>query len=972
TMFQSLTGRLPVETKKISSIAYNILNALPEPPSKYNPEVSKDIDQIIISLLRRDPKERTQTAKELINQLETVVSTDQHGSTSSNNITVSIPNLFGRDEEMDCLFEQFENSKSSPCSVVLSGPFGIGKSRLAEEFAIKAQLGGSIVLRAHGVSSSIPEPLLGLRQLFWHLQYFSAFDVIDKNSDEFISLASMNQAMMNKYKIKTINVKAGDSDRLEAFKTVMGVLSSTHRIIVLFDDFDHVDKETLEMCASLTTSLKRNFMLVLTSDDMESTEISPSLGKKNHSIDLSPIGDIEGFIKSALDVDDVPKSLVESVTNNTGGVPMLILDQLRSDVVSGSLQNIDHCVIFLPEKTKSIETSDYIAGIIDTLTVKERFVLDFAGVYNNRFTAGMLCQVLGIEQREVNSIVDELVKYGLLSSQNESSIVYYWLPKRFINQISRMIKRDDYKAFNTLLARYLENTTMSKPHWIFKHYNMANQEDKALLWAENTCWQMLNDQSFDVTPYLDYIKKTGLALKDKILLLKVSIIESSLEARAGNIMRSLEMIDECIHNSIFSQKDELLVKSLKVKSEILKKARMVWEAIDVERSLVFRTPRICTDEDEYEIFSSLSILYLQLYDLADALKYARLAQETAKKLDSTKLEDSTYKLAVRLIENQRISEAYSLTKESLDSSEIKGQFRLNMLSIYPSTLWYKGEIDKACTVMSQILSEIPFNDLSPRTIINFAQITHSAGQPQLSMDILKKTPTNNSSFSSTLIELIKQEIDFETNGWQNVITKVEMLINKSKDSVYYQEVAAYGLLVLGTIASHVPNLELAAKAFRQAWSLAKDNKYNIAALYSGFTILTAINQPLLKTELKSIAEKISEIPEHPEDKMAEIYKIICMGMSAIIDAKSPVQIKIGYKTLSQAKTLAITCGHKQIVGLLGKLLGKLHWQEYRFSGLAQDKELALQNFYESEFIYRTTGANWLADFVSDMINKTDR
>lgn len=972
TMFQSLTGRLPVETKKVSNIAYNILNSLPEPPSKYCNEISKEIDQIVVSLLRRDPKERTQTAKELIDQLETVIQTDQCATTSGNSITVSIPDLFGRDDEMDCLFKQFENSRQSPCSVTLSGPFGIGKSRLAEEFAIKIQLQGSIVLRAHGVSSSIPEPLFGLRQLFWHLQYFSAFDTIEKNSDELISLASMSQVMMSKYKIKTISVKAGNNDRLEAFKTIIGILSGTHRIIILIDDFDHVDKETLEMCLWLVDNLQKNFMLVLTSDDLESTDFDQAKHQKNHSICLPLINDIEGFIKSALDVEDVPKTLVESVANNTGGVPMLILDQLRSDVVSGSLQYVDNCVRFLPEKAKSIETSDYIAGIMDTLTAKERFVLDFASVYNNRFTAGMLCQALGIEQREVNSIVDELVKNGMFSNQNESSIVYYWVPKRFVNQVVRMVKRDDYKAFNTLLARYLENTTPLKPNWIFKHYSMAEQEDKALLWAENTCWQMLNDQSIDVKLYLDYIKKAGVTSKDKVLLLKATIIESFLESKAGNIMHSLEMIDECIHSSMFSQKDELLVKSLKVKSRILVKGKMVREAIEVEKSLVFHTPKICTAEDDFEIFNSLSTLYLQMYDLSDALKFARLALDAAKKLDHEKLEDSTYKLAVRLIENQMISEAYALVKEALDLNQTKGQSRLNLLSIYPSTLWYRGEIDKACVTVSQILSDITFNQLSPRTIINFAQITHSAGNTTLCKEIFSKaTAANNPRFNGAMIELMKYEVDFETDGWQNVMTKVEMLISRAKDSTFVED-SVHGLLLLGTFASHIPDLELSAKSFRQAWVLAKENKYIVTLLYAGFVILTAINQPLLKSELKSITSTISEIPEHNEDMIAQIYRTVCMGLSAIIDAKTPAQVKAGYRTLSQAKTLAISCGHKQIVGLLGKLLGKIHSQDYRFSGLESDKELALQNLYESEFIYRTTGATWLADYVSDMVNKTDR
>lgn len=969
TMFQSLTGRLPVETKKISSVAYNILNSMPEPPSRYNREIPHELDQITMSLLRRDPKERTQTAKELVNQLEEVIGKDGHSSYSTDSITVSIPDLFGREVEMERLMDKFEDSKSSSCSVVLLGPTGIGKSRLAEEFAIKAQLQGSIVLRVHGISSSMMEPLFGLRQLFWHLQFFSAFDRILKNSEEFISLASMNQAMMGKYKIRTISVKSGTRDRLESFKTIMAMLSENNRIIIVIDDYDQIDKETLDMCQSLVIDLQKNIMLLMTTDDQGAVDVENCLHQLNSSFKLTPIQDIGGFIKSSLNRGKIPESLEKSISNDTGGVPMLILDQLRSHVLSGSLKLSDENVMFSVENAKTIETSDYVAGILDMLTEKQRFVIDFAAVYGNRFTSMMISQVLGLSQWETNDIVDELVRLGMLSSRNETSNVYYWIPNRFEKQIARFIKKSDSCAFNLLLAKHLETTPNQKPHWIFRHYLKAEQEDKALYWAETVCWQMINDPEFNISPYLDFMKMTGSTQKDNVVLLKVAILEASLEARKGNIIKSLEMIDDCIYNAISSHNHELLAKSMKLKSSILSKSRLFSEAIAVEKNLLSHIPRICSDEDEYESCNNLSILSLYQRNFGDSLKYARQAHAIAKKLDTEKLSQATYRLVVRLTENQKFSEAYALAKEEIDSGKPESS---NMMLIFPSILWFRGEIDLACTKISQIFEEITFSQLRPQTLANFVQILNSAGQTDACLELLEKVSgCGNQRINNTLLDIVGFEIKFGVSGWQNLLSKMEMAVNRSREEQNKENII-YSLLALGNTASHIPDLELSASSFRQAWELAVKLNQRIALSNSAYTIMTAINQPLQKNELKMIANTVSELPDHSEDKIFCMQRTTCSGMTALIDAKNPTQSKNGFRMLYQAKSMAISYGHKQAVGMLGKLLGKLHSQEFRFSSLEQDKEAALQNLFESEFIYRSTGANWLADYVSEMTSRIDR
>lgn len=64
TLYEMLAGRTPFEHGSIPEVMHKILNVTPEPPSRYNPEVTPALDAIVLRALAKDPAQRYQRAKD--------------------------------------------------------------------------------------------------------------------------------------------------------------------------------------------------------------------------------------------------------------------------------------------------------------------------------------------------------------------------------------------------------------------------------------------------------------------------------------------------------------------------------------------------------------------------------------------------------------------------------------------------------------------------------------------------------------------------------------------------------------------------------------------------------------------------------------------------------------------------------------------------------------------------------------------
>ena len=69
-LYEMVTGRVPFDAETPMAVALKHIQEKPEPPSKYNPEVSQGLDEVILKALEKDPKDRYQSAAEMATDLK--------------------------------------------------------------------------------------------------------------------------------------------------------------------------------------------------------------------------------------------------------------------------------------------------------------------------------------------------------------------------------------------------------------------------------------------------------------------------------------------------------------------------------------------------------------------------------------------------------------------------------------------------------------------------------------------------------------------------------------------------------------------------------------------------------------------------------------------------------------------------------------------------------------------------------------
>lgn len=134
------------------------------PPSRFAPDIPRELDILILSLLSLDPTLRPDSAAEVIERINVIAGLESEEALDVGRSYLSNPKLVGRERELGRLNQFLERVVSGrSASLVLEGDTGVGKTRLVEEIGIEAQLKGVTVVRVDAEASRGPYgAILGL------------------------------------------------------------------------------------------------------------------------------------------------------------------------------------------------------------------------------------------------------------------------------------------------------------------------------------------------------------------------------------------------------------------------------------------------------------------------------------------------------------------------------------------------------------------------------------------------------------------------------------------------------------------------------------------------------------------------------------------------------------------------------------------------------------------------------------------
>lgn len=327
---------------------------------------------------------------------------------SSNGMTESRTYFCGRDDELEALMGHYARSASGKGQLVLvSGDAGIGKTRLADEFAYRAEVAGAKVV----IGGCLPHalPLLPFKEIMTGLGMDLTRDPVWAG-DNTSEVATIGEEWVTRYSFAVLDAlkEAGKGQPL-----VLGL-----------ENLHWADSASLEILAFVASNLARMKVLILATYRtgeaqfdlgpllrmLETVRAMKSEGSI-HELPLVPlcVADLqpalEGYMGGSIDHE-----LLNRIAEESEGNPLFALEIMKLLIVRGEV--FRRGGLWMVADTRDLGLPSTVRGIISDrlghLTAEERRVLECAAVLGPRFKSDRLGQLADLDQ---NRLSDQLVRH---------------------------------------------------------------------------------------------------------------------------------------------------------------------------------------------------------------------------------------------------------------------------------------------------------------------------------------------------------------------------------------------------------------------------------------------------------------------------------------------------------------------------------------------------------------------------------
>lgn len=354
-LYRGVSGKNPIAASNLNELMLGQMTTSVASLRWSGISVPRCIDEFILRLLKREPRDRYQSARAALGDLQAIVDLLQHGELDSVILGLTDrrerlcePSLVGR----NAWLLRFVQLVSDPQSTVrrwliLSKP-GEGKTRLLGEFAKEAMARGAVVLRMTGIDSENSRPLEAFGSISRDLEEHS------KSNPELIRnlMAGLEQheesirpllpwLFPSQAKETNVGPEKFAGHRLKrAVESLLDLLNSQPlRIVMLVDNVDSVDELSRDLLTGWLQSRKvgpvDSLRLVATGSSTNSILLQTELELIPEILPPLSSEDITALLNAT--IGHFPKEALEMTANASNGNPFVAISLLQGMIESGSV-----------------------------------------------------------------------------------------------------------------------------------------------------------------------------------------------------------------------------------------------------------------------------------------------------------------------------------------------------------------------------------------------------------------------------------------------------------------------------------------------------------------------------------------------------------------------------------------------------------------------------------------------------------
>ncbi|MFL5245247.1 MAG: response regulator [Gemmataceae bacterium] len=166
-LYECLLGQPPFLATNVGDVLREHMTVQPPELRSLGLSVPRVLDEVIQRLLRKDPRDRYQTAEAVACDLTAITEALQQGESEPTIVvgmhdrrqTLAEPAFVGRGQELEALQAQLKRARAGQGGLaLLEAESGGGKSRLLSEFALCGAQQGALILRGQGLDQAAQRP----------------------------------------------------------------------------------------------------------------------------------------------------------------------------------------------------------------------------------------------------------------------------------------------------------------------------------------------------------------------------------------------------------------------------------------------------------------------------------------------------------------------------------------------------------------------------------------------------------------------------------------------------------------------------------------------------------------------------------------------------------------------------------------------------------------------------------------------
>ncbi|MCX8173551.1 MAG: DUF2791 family P-loop domain-containing protein [Thermoplasmata archaeon] len=692
----------------------------------------------------------------------------------------------GRSKEIAQLVGYLEETKNGHGSIVfITGPVGIGKSRLLEIIENYAIAEEFCVLKGRGLDES-SVPYLPFRDAFRQVPD------LEVNAKIPIGIAMVNEKIDKN--IETIDINKERYRIYEEYHQKIKTLVESRPLLIVIDDVQWADPETLNLLMYLSKFVSDekfsifcaypDDILVLRKSKALQNMLEKIVGAKGiHAIKLEPlkIEETAVLLEALLQTWKIPSELLKVIYEKTEGNPLYIEEMAHVVITNG----------FYEPRTRKIKRElselsvpetlvNLVKGRIETLPDNAKKLLSIAAILGRRFRYAHLQKLTEMPEEELLSLLELLVNGGYLTEEKGLGDTYRFSHNLFYEVSYGMHTGLRRKMLHEKAGKILEGEVEDELtlNLVATHYWIACNYQKCAEYSLMLAKKML--EKFAIEDAVSLAKRT----KECIQLAKIK--EPSIRIETHKLITESAIIlaawETAIENLIELRKLAIEIKDNVLEIEVVLKHAFVEQKRGnphAALTLLSEAVEIAKDaqlnREMGKIYRSMGFVYEKRGDYLAAQSYYLKSIELCKKYeDEIEMAEVYHRYGTNLFMMGKIEEAEQYL---LKCAEVRKKHNLltqlantyNNLGALYATI---GENEKAVehyTLAKEIFEKT--HDIASQAFIynNLGVIYHDAGNWEKAMEYYRK--------------------DFETNT--KLGNKWEYLVSASNIGNLYKDMEDY-------------------------------------------------------------------------------------------------------------------------------------------------------------------------------------